>query len=124
MSLGIYGTWISPQGEVFIVKDLCSHSLMLDYGVAKDEGWIATVEHWTDDIRSKFFCVRYNRETVTRAALRVALKRFKDYPDEDYSLLAEGICQKPIYFGMGIPVSKRQGINFLQQELNKLTKGD
>ena len=69
-----YGAWIKPCGEVVDVPDRCTHTSYCEYGEAADEGWIAVI----NDSPLFGLTLRFNPETVTKAAVTKAMIMAKD----------------------------------------------
>ena len=74
----MYGAWITNEAEIIDVPEQCGHTQYKEYIEAHDEGWVCVVYGGDYSrkgiIETANMCIRLNPATVTKKALRKALR--------------------------------------------------
>lgn len=117
----MYGLWIKSTGNIVYVPEMCTHRHHCDYGHADKNGWIATINEGGNTVvssRDNAFCCRYNKDKVTKRALKVLLEQVRLSQGSRY--VAENIWTDECHFGLGGGEhGKKEFMKFIREEIER-----
>lgn len=95
---------IPMMQRIVEVVEKYEHRAFIGYREAHDEGWIATVEQHG-------MCLRFNPETVTKAALKTAIRRVAKSEEDEFHLSDMFCCD---FEGATEGIDRRGMLNMLR----------
>lgn len=114
-----YGTWIKSTGNIIYVFEQCRHTKYCRYDHADKNGWIATINEGGNTVvssRDNTFCCRYNKDKVTKRALKALLEEVR--LSQGSRFVAENIWTDLCYFGLGGGEhGKKEFMKFIREEI-------